>query len=246
MPIRSRGSTRAWICAVPSRGAAARATRAQEAAATALTRRPEGRPSRPWLKPGVLAGAAVPFALVSVRALQGTLGANPIAVILNELGLTALVLLLASLACSPARRIFGWTWPIRIRRELGLFAFFYASVHLLTYLGLDQNLSMGAVLDDILKRPFITVGFAAFVLLIPLTITSTKASVQRLGFRRWQRLHQLAYLAGALAILHFIWRVKLDASQPLIYAAVLVVLLGIRVAYSQRERSRVGAARRQR
>lgn len=177
---------------------------------------------------------------MTVRAFQGTLGANPIAVILNELGLSALVLLLASLACSPARRILGWTWPIRIRRELGLFAFFYASVHLLTYLVLDQNLSWGAVLEDIVKRPFITAGFAAFVLLVPLTFTSTKGSVQRLGFPRWQRLHQLAYLAGASAVLHFIWRVKLDASQPLIYAGVLAVLLGIRVVYWRRARSRVG------
>lgn len=169
-----------------------------------------------------------------MRATQGVLGANPIAVILNELGLSALILLIASLACSPARRIFGWTWPIRVRRELGLYAVFYASLHLLTYVVLDQGLSWSAVLEDILKRPFITVGFAAWVLLIPLTFTSTTASVRRLGFRRWQRLHQLAYLAGALAVLHFIWRVKLDVSQPLIYAAVLFALLAVRVVLWKR------------
>lgn len=166
-----------------------------------------------------------------MRAAQGGLGANPIAVILNELGLSALILLIASLACSPARRIFGWTWPIRIRRELGLATVFYASLHLLTYVVLDQGISWSAIVADILKRPFITVGFAAFLLLMPLTFTSTKASVQRLGFRRWQRLHQLAYVAGALAVLHFIWRVKLDVTQPLIYAGVLAALLAVRVVY---------------
>ena len=190
----------------------------------------------PWLKPGILIGALVPLASVVVRAAQGGLGANPIAVILNELGLSALILLIASLACSPARRIFGWTWPIRIRRELGLAAVFYASLHLLTYVALDQGVSWSAIFEDILKRPFITVGFVAFLLLMPLTFTSTKASVQRLGFRRWQRVHQLAYVAGALAVLHFIWRVKLDVSQPLIYAGVLAALLAVRVVFWQRGR----------
>ena len=172
-----------------------------------------------------------------MRAVQGGLGANPIAVILNELGLSALILLIASLACSPARRIFGWTWPIRIRRELGLAAVCYASLHLLTYVVLDQGISWSAIVEDILKRPFITVGFAAFLLLMPLAFTSTKASVQRLGFRRWQRLHQLAYVAGALAVLHFIWRVKLDVSQPLIYAGVLAALLAVRVVYWRARKS---------
>lgn len=172
-----------------------------------------------------------------MRAAHGGLGADPIAAAQNELGLSALILLLASLACTPARRIFGWTWPIRIRRELGLAAIFYASLHFLNYLVLDQGLGWSAIVEDIVKRPFITVGFAAFVLLIPLALTSTKASVQRLGFRRWQRIHQLAYLAGALAVLHFIWRVKLDVTQPLIYAGVLAALLAVRVVFWRRARS---------
>lgn len=165
------------------------------------------------------------------------MGADPIATALNELGLSALILLIASLACTPARRIFGWSWPIRIRRELGLAAVFYASLHFLTYLVLDQGVNVSAIFEDIVKRPFITVGFAAFVLLIPLTFTSTKASVRRLGFRRWQRLHYLAYIAGALAVLHFIWRVKIDVSQPLLYAGVLAVLLAVRVVYWRRRKA---------
>lgn len=202
-----------------------------------ITRRPTGRAPFPWLKPGILLGALVPLASILVRARQGALGADPIATALNELGLSALILLIAGLACTPARRIFGWTWPIRIRRELGLAAVGYASLHFLTYVVLDQGLSLGAIFEDILKRPFITVGFLALVLLMPLTFTSTKASVQRLGFRRWQRIHQLAYAAGALAVLHFIWRVKLDVTQPLIYAGVLAALLAVRVVFWRRARS---------
>jgi len=202
-----------------------------------IARRPTGRAPLPWLKPGILLGALVPLGSILVRAWQGALGADPIAAAQNELGLSALILLLASLACTPARRVFGWTWPIRIRRELGLAAVGYASLHFLNYLVLDQGLSWSAIVEDIVKRPFITVGFLAFVLLIPLAFTSTKASVQRLGFRRWQRIHQLAYLAGALAVLHFLWRVKLDVTQPLIYAGVLAALLAVRVVFWRRARS---------
>ena len=205
--------------------------------ADVATRRPTGRAPLRWLKPGVLAGAAVPFVLVTLRAIQGTLGADPIAVILNQLGLSALVLLIASLACTPARKLFGWTWPIRIRRELGLAAVFYASTHFLTYLTLDQGLSAGAIIADIVKRPFVTAGFVAWLLLLPLAFTSTRASIQRLGYRRWQRLHQLTYVAGGLAVLHFVWRVKLDVTQPLLYGAVLAALLAVRLIYWQRGRA---------
>jgi sulfoxide reductase heme-binding subunit YedZ len=191
----------------------------------------------PWLKPGIFAGALAPLGSVIVRAVGGLLGANPIAEVLNELGLTALIFLVASLACTPARRLFGWTWPPRIRRELGLFAFFYAALHFLVYLVIDQGVDMDVIVEDIVKRPFITVGFAALVLLVPLALTSTTASIRRLGYRRWQRLHQLAYLAGILAVIHFIWRVKIDVSQPLLYAAVLAALLGVRVLVWLRHRS---------
>jgi sulfoxide reductase heme-binding subunit YedZ len=185
----------------------------------------------PWLKPGLFVGALAPLIVMVVEAVQGTLGANPIAEVENVLGLAALVLLVASLACTPARRVFGWTWPARIRRMLGLFAFFYVSLHFLAYVLVDQSLDGGRIIEDIVKRPFITVGFAALVLLIPLALTSTTASIRRLGFRRWTLLHQLAYVAGVLAVIHFFWRVKIDVSQPLVYAGVLTALLLVRLAF---------------
>src|SRR5687767_14666626 len=159
---------------------------------------PHKREPFAWLKPGIFLGGLIPLAAILVRASQGELSADPIAEVMNELGLSALVLLVASLACTPARRLFGWTWPPRIRRELGLLAFFYVVLHVLVYL-VDQTADVAAILADIVERPFITVGFAAFVLLIPLALTSTQASVRRMGFRNWDRLHQLVYLAGALA-----------------------------------------------
>jgi sulfoxide reductase heme-binding subunit YedZ len=197
------------------------------------TRRPAGRRAAPlpWLQPGIFLGGLVPLISIALRARNGELNADPIAQVENELGLTALIFLVASLACTPARRLWGWTWPTRVRRELGLFAFFYAMLHFLTYLVLDQGYDWQTILDDITKRPFITVGFLALVLLTPLALTSTTASIRRLGFRRWQRLHQLAYLAGVLAVVHFIWRVKIDLSQPLIYAAVFGALIAVRVLF---------------
>jgi sulfoxide reductase heme-binding subunit YedZ len=209
----------------------------------ARPRVPVARPSPqrgapyPWLQPGIFVGALAPLASIALRASQGGLSANPIAQVENELGLTALILLIASLACTPARRIMGWTWPTRVRRELGLFAFFYAMLHVLTYLLLDQALDWRTIVEDIVQRPFITVGFVALVLLVPLALTSTTASIRRLGFRRWTRLHQLAYVAGVLAVVHFIWRVKIDLSQPLLYAVVLGALLLVRVALWLRQRS---------
>jgi methionine sulfoxide reductase heme-binding subunit len=184
-----------------------------------------------WLKPGIFLGSLGPLVAVVWRALAGTLSANPIAQVENELGLTALVLLLASLACTPARRVFGWTWPVRVRRELGLLAFFYACLHFLVYTLIDQVLDLGLVVDDVVKRPFITIGFLAFLSLIPLALTSTPRSIRSMGFKRWQRLHALTYVAGVLAAIHFIWRVKLDISQPVAYALVLATLLGIRLAF---------------
>jgi methionine sulfoxide reductase heme-binding subunit len=199
----------------------------------------------PWLKPGVIAGALIPLAAIAVRAVQGKLSADPIARVENELGLAALILLIASLACSPARRLWGWTWPVRIRRELGLLAFLYAALHFLTYVLLDQGLDWGAIVADIVKRPFITVGFGALVSLVPLALTSTKPSIRRLGFRRWQRLHQLVYLAGVLAVVHFFWRVKIDVGQPLTYAWILGALLLIRVIlWLRRRRSHSSALAR--
>ena len=199
------------------------------AATAARTRR--RREPNPWLKPGIFLGGLVPLASIVVRADLRALGADPIAQVLNELGLTALIFLIASLACTPARRLFGWTWQVPARRELGLFAFFYAMLHFMSYLVLDQYFAWAAILEDVIQRPFITVGFAALVLMVPLAITSTTGWIRRLGFRRWTRLHQLVYLAGGLAVVHFIWRVKIDLTQPLTYAAVLGILLAVRLLY---------------
>ena len=189
---------------------------------------PRSRPM-PWLTPGIYLGGLAPLASILLRASRGALGANPIAEVMNELGLAALVLLVTSLACTPARHLFGWTWPARIRRDLGLLAFFYAVLHFLTYLVLDQVVDLGAIWGDVAERPFITVGFLALVSLVPLAVTSTKASIRRLGFEQWNRLHHLVYLAGVLAVVHFVWRVKIDLTQPLTYGVVLAVLLGVRL-----------------
>src|SRR6186997_201200 len=183
----------------------------------------------PWLNPGILVGAMAPVLSILMRARSGDLGANPIAEALNELGLMALVLLIASLACTPLRTLFGWTWPIRARRLLGLLAFAYAALHVAVYAGLDQGLELRAVLADVVKRKFIFVGFAAFVMLIPLAWTSTKGAVRRLGYVKWKRLHLLVYPAALCAVIHFVWRVKKDLSEPLVYAAILAALLLVRV-----------------
>src|SRR5262249_38269948 len=136
-------------------------------------------PPLPWLKPAVFVGSLTPVAALLIRGLYGELGANPISQVLNQLGLMALVFLVAALACTPLKIFFGWTWPIRLRRMLGLFAFFYATLHVSTYAGLDQVLDWRAIFDDVIKRKFIFVGFAAFVLLIPLAMTSTSTAVKR-------------------------------------------------------------------
>jgi sulfoxide reductase heme-binding subunit YedZ len=183
----------------------------------------------PWLKPAVLTGSLVPLAALVLRAALDELGSNPISEALNALGLLALIFLVASLACTPAKVLFGWTWPIRIRRMLGVLAFVYALLHFLTYAVLDQGLDLATLWEDVTKRRFIFVGFAALLLLIPLTFTSTDASVKRLGYVRWKRLHRLAYLAGGLGVIHYWWRVKADLSEPLVYGLILGGLLLVRV-----------------
>ena len=184
----------------------------------------------PWLKPAVFVGSLTPVAVLLLRAVRDELGANPISQALNQLGLVALIFLVAALTCTPLKTLFGWTWPLRLRRMLGLFGFAYATLHVSTYVGIDQFFDWQAITADILKRPFIFVGFAAFVLLIPLAVTSTAAWVKRLGYARWKQLHRLAYIAPLLGVLHFTWRVKKDVSEPLTYAFILGLLLMIRVA----------------
>ena len=202
-------------------------------------RRP-GTVPLPWLKPALLAGALVPLVVMIARGLNGELGANPIGEALNQLGLLALIFLVAALVCTPLKLLFGWTWPIRIRRMLGLLAFFYAALHVSTYTGLDQFFDWPAIYADVTKRKFICVGLAAFVLLIPLALTSTNAAVKRLGFVRWKRLHRLAYVVPILAVVHFILRVKKDEREPMTYAVILAALLAIRVAAAARDRYAAG------
>jgi sulfoxide reductase heme-binding subunit YedZ len=197
----------------------------------------------PWLGPGVLVGSLAPVAAILWRARSGDLGANPIAEALNALGLIALVLLIASLACTPLKAASGWTWPMRIRRLVGLLAFFYAALHFSVYAGLDQGLDWRAIVADVSKRKFIFVGFAALVLMVPLAATSTNAAVRRMGYMRWRRLHNLVYPAALLAVIHFIWRVKKDVSEPMVYAAILGVLLLVRAVSGLRRRAQTRPGR---
>jgi methionine sulfoxide reductase heme-binding subunit len=192
---------------------------------------PKGRSARPlaWLKPGVFTGSLFPVVSVLYRAARGTLGANPVAEALNELGLTALALLILSLACTPAKILFGVTWPIRIRRMLGVMAFVYATLHILTYAGVDQLGNFSGILEDVAKRPFIAVGFLAWLILVPLAITSTAKMTKRLGAVKWKRLHRLAYVATVLGVVHFVWRVKKDVTEPAVYGTILGVLLLVRL-----------------
>jgi sulfoxide reductase heme-binding subunit YedZ len=190
----------------------------------------------PWLEPAVVTGACVPLAAIAAGLSRGTLGANPVAEVLNELGLLALVFLIASLACTPLKSLTGWTWPIRVRKTLGLLAFFYAALHLSTYAGVDQLFDLRGIGQDIAKRPFILVGFVAFLILVPLAVTSTAGMVKRLGFARWKRLHRLAYVAGVLGVVHFFLRVKKDVSEPAVYAILLGLLFVVRVGAALRER----------
>ncbi len=196
-----------------------------------------------WLVPAVITGALVPVVALAVRAARGALGANPIAEALNQLGLLALVLLIASLAMTPLRILSGWAWPIKIRKSLGNLGFFYAAAHLVTYAGLDQALDVAAIARDVTERKFIAVGMLAFLILVPLAATSTSGMLKRLGAARWRRLHRLAYVAPSLGVLHFVWRVKKDLTEPLVYGAILALLFGVRVAAYLRARAaaRAGA-----
>ena len=177
----------------------------------------------------------VPLALLAWRGFNHRLGANPIEYITRSTGWWTLTFLLLTLAVTPLRRWSGWNWLLRLRRMLGLTAFFYACLHFTTYLWLDQFFDLMSIAKDIVKRPFITVGFSAFVLLIPLAATSTKRMVQRLGGKRWQLLHRLVYAIAVLGVVHFWWLVKKDIREPLVFAAVAALLLGVRLVFLARK-----------
>lgn len=180
------------------------------------------------IKPLVWLGCLVPAGILAIRAVRNDLTANPIEHITLWTGYTALVLLMVTLAVTPIRRITGWNRVIQVRRLVGLFAFFYAVLHFLTYVVLDQFFAFDMIVEDIIERPYITAGFLAFVLLIPLAWTSTRAWVRRLG-RRWQYLHRVIYLSASLGVLHYFWKVKADTREPLIFAAILGGLLLLRL-----------------
>ncbi len=175
-------------------------------------------------KMAVFAVCLVPLAALAWRAFNAELGANPIETITHSTGDWTLRFLLITLAITPLRRVTGWNRSIAFRRMLGLFAFFYATLHLLTYLWLDKFFVWGDILHDIPKRPFITIGFSAFVLLVPLALTSTAWAIRRLGGRRWRALHRLVYVATAFGVIHYWWLVKADVTRPATYACVLAVL----------------------
>lgn len=190
-------------------------------------------------KPTIFALCLVPAVLVVTDGLEitGRLGANPVEEIQDRFGNWALRFILITLTVTPLRRISGWNWLSRFRRMLGLFAFFYALMHFLTWLILDQEMLVSAILEDLTERPFITIGFAALVLLTALAVTSFTAIRRRMG-RNWQRLHNMVYVIAALGVWHYWWQVKKDITEPLIYASVLAVLLGARVFWRWRRMAR--------
>ena len=181
------------------------------------------------LKPAMFFLALLPLALLVWNALHDGLGANPVEAITFETGEWGLRFLLITLCVTPLRRITGWQALVRLRRMLGLFAFFYLCLHFLTYLVLDAFFDFRYILEDITDRTYITLGFTSFVLLIALAATSTDAMVRRLGGRRWRRLHKLAYVAAAGGVLHFLWLVKADLREPLIYLGILLLLFLARI-----------------
>jgi len=187
-------------------------------------------------KPLLLLVSLVPAAMIVGDAfgISGTLGANPIEEIQDRFGNWGLRFILITLAITPLRRITGWNQVIRFRRMLGLFAFFYILMHFLTWLFLDQGLFLAAIGEDIIKRPFITIGFAAFLILTALAATSTNGMRRRMG-KRWQKLHYGVYIAGILGVWHYWWQVKLDASDPAVYAVLLATLLGYRLWWRKRK-----------
>ena len=181
-------------------------------------------------KPLTFIACLVPFLLVGgdLFGISGALGANPVEEIQDRFGYWGLRFLLIALAVTPLRQLSGWNWLTGFRRMLGLFAFFYVLMHFLTWLILDQGMLLSAILEDIVERPFITIGFAAFLILLALAATSTSGMRRRMG-RNWQRLHNGVYLAAVLGVWHYWWQVKLDGSDPAIYAVILSLLFAYRI-----------------
>ena len=195
----------------------------------------------------VFAAGLVPLLRLVALGYADALGANPVEFVTRSTGTWTLVMLCITLSVTPLRRLLDWPWLLRLRRMLGLYAFFYATLHFTTWVWLDQWFEPWSMLMDIIERPFITVGFTAFVLMLPLAATSTKSMMRRLG-SRWQELHRLVYAIAVLAVLHFWWHKagKNDLAEPMIYAAVVALLLGFRVAWHLARRAPTAVSARQR
>jgi len=189
-----------------------------------------------WFKAGVFLASLTPLLALVWRAWRGELGANPIEAVTHSTGLWTLRFLLLTLAVTPARFLFGIPDLILIRRTLGLFAFFYASLHLLTYVWLDQFFDLAAIAKDVIKRPFITAGAVGLAAMAPLALTSTRGWIQRLGGKRWQRLHRLVYVSAIAGVVHYLWLVKSDIRPPALYGVILGILLLYRFARAMRRR----------
>ena len=198
-------------------------------------------------KIAIFLAALIPLAHLLWKALHGSLGANPIEVITHATGDWTLILVLSTLSITPLRRMTRQYWLIGMRRMVGLFAFFYGTLHFLTYIWLDKFFDIHEMLKDIAKRHFITVGFSAFVLMVPLALTSTAWSIRRLGGKNWQRLHRLIYLTAILGVIHYLWLVKADRRKPIEYGIVLSLLLAYRIgiwAFEKREHASILGAPR--
>ncbi len=193
-------------------------------------------------KPLAFVLCLVPIAWLVTRALTGRLGINPVEDIELTTGIWSLRFLVFTLMVTPIRRLTGWNRIIQYRRMLGLFTFLYASLHFLTYIALDQFFAVGFIVKDVIKRPFITMGFTAFVLMVPLALTSTKGWIRRLG-RRWQLLHRLIYISAICAAIHYLWKVKVMIGSPVYYAIAIGLLLAFRIAWQLRSAKSVKAQR---
>lgn len=199
-----------------------------------LSDAPVARFALPWkklAKPAVFLAALAPFVYLVHALLTGGLGPNPIDSLTDQTGTLAIRMLLISLAVTPLRHLLKQTWPLRFRRMLGLFAFFYALVHVLIYTVLDQQLDIGLIWEDLAERPYVLAGTTAFLMLVPLALTSTKAMVKRLG-RKWLALHRVVYLSGAAAVVHYVWLAKGDLIEPYVYLGLLMALFGYRLVLS--------------
>jgi sulfoxide reductase heme-binding subunit YedZ len=190
-----------------------------------------------WTKAVIFVLCLGPVARLVIGAPLDLLGVNPVELIRRSTGTWTLAFLLVTLSVTPLRRLAGWSWLVRLRRMFGLYAFFYAVLHLVSYVWLEQFFDVAAIVKDIIKRPFITIGFAAFAMMVPLAVTSTDRMVRRMGAKNWIALHRLVYVLAICGVVHYWWLVKRDITQPAIYALALAMLLGYRVASASGKRS---------